>query len=396
MKTWQDPQVVIRHYKMNTVNMLNNVDTKCSQRISRCYNSRVARDLSTKEWDDYVATFTPLGSFPNQPDCCHILQTSTWAELKHQFGWWTTRVAARREGRIVAGAQILFRPLPFGIGSIAYLPKGPLVDWRDLEQCRYVLSLCDEVARAGRAILLKIEPDLPETPETKAILQRLDLQASDHTIQPQSTLLVDMSATEEEIIARMKQKTRYNIRVSENKGVTVRMTTPETSAADLDVFCYLIQITGERVGFGIHTSEYYRKAYALFQDKSQAQLFIAEYQGKPLAAIMVFAFSRRAWYFYGASSNKERQRMPTYAIQWAAIRWAKARGCTTYDLWGVPDAKENELESQFTERQDGLWPVYRFKRGFGGQLTRSIGAWDRVYVPWAYKLYLRYLSRSVT
>jgi len=122
-------------------------------------------------------------------------------------------------------------------------------------------------------------------------------------------------------------------------------------------------------------------------------LLVAEYQGEPLAALMVFARGRRAWYFYGASTGKHRNKMPTYLLQWEAIRWAKARGCTEYDLWGVPDADGETLEAQFTQRRDGLWGVYRFKRGFGGVLRRA-PVWDRVYRPLLYHAYLAYLRRK--
>lgn len=353
----------------------------------------MSRDLSTEEWDAYAESRVPSGTPTNQSPSCHILQTSTWAELKCSFGWWATRVAARRKGQVVAGAQILFRPLPIGIGSIAYLPKGPLVDWNDLDQCRYVLSLCEEVARSGHAIFLKVEPDLPDTPETATLMERLGLQPSQQSVQPRRTLIVDLSVSEEELLARMTQKTRYNIRIAKRRGVTIRVATPETASVDLETFQNLIQTTGKRGRFGVHTAKYYQRAYELFHSKAQADLFLAEHRGISLAAIMVFTMSGRAWYFYGASSNDERHRMPTYALQWEAMRWAKERGCHSYDLWGVPDDDETQLETQFMDRRDGLWPVYRFKRGFGGRVTRSTGAWDKVCVPWAYKLYTHYLAR---
>jgi lipid II:glycine glycyltransferase (peptidoglycan interpeptide bridge formation enzyme) len=109
---------------------------------------------------------------------------------------------------------------------------------------------------------------------------------------------------------------------------------------------------------------------------------------------MAFALGRQAWYFYGASSNRERNRMAPYLAQWEAIRWALDRGAQTYDLWGVPDADEAELEAGFEQRRDGLWGVYRFKRGWGGRLARTVGAWDRVYSPLLYRSYLAYLGRS--
>jgi lipid II:glycine glycyltransferase (peptidoglycan interpeptide bridge formation enzyme) len=202
------------------------------------------------------------------------------------------------------------------------------------------------------------------------------------TIQPPRTLVVDLRPDEEQILQNMKQKTRYNVRLAERKDVTVR----QGSAADISTFNGLMAMTGERDNFGVHEPRYYEAAYELFAPE-QAALFLAEFERTPLAAIMVFAHGKRAAYFYGASSEEERQRMPSYAVQWAAMRWARARGCTEYDLWGVPDAEEETLETQFMERSEGLWGVYRFKRGFGGELKRTVGATDRVYSRLLYRLY---------
>jgi lipid II:glycine glycyltransferase (peptidoglycan interpeptide bridge formation enzyme) len=164
--------------------------------------------------------------------------------------------------------------------------------------------------------------------------------------------------------------------------VTVR----EGTLADLPIFYNLMLETGERGEFGIHAPEYYSAAFELFAPDNAA-LLIAEFDGQPLAAIMVFANGRQASYLYGASGNLERQRMPTYALQWAAIQWARARGCTFYDLWGVPDEEPDTLEAQFQERSDGLWSVYRAKRGYGGDLVRTVGCVDRIYNDRTYRLY---------
>jgi lipid II:glycine glycyltransferase (peptidoglycan interpeptide bridge formation enzyme) len=122
------------------------------------------------------------------------------------------------------------------------------------------------------------------------------------------------------------------------------------------------------------------------------ELLVAEYEGKTLAALMVFTHGRRAWYVYGASTDEERNRMPTYLLQWEAMKWAKARGCEEYDLWGVPDEDEATLEANFEKRHDGLWGVYRFKRGFGGELKRAAQAIDRVYDPLLYWAYLQFIG----
>ena len=111
---------------------------------------------------------------------------------------------------------------------------------------------------------------------------------------------------------------------------------------------------------------------------------------------MVFTAGERAWYLYGASNNQERNRMPTYLLQWEAMLWAKQRGCLEYDLWGIPDYEEQVLEDQFEKRHDGLWGVYRFKRGFGGSIARSADAWDRVYSPLFYTLYRWWINRQGT
>ncbi|MCK7520564.1 MAG: peptidoglycan bridge formation glycyltransferase FemA/FemB family protein [Ignavibacteriales bacterium] len=176
----------------------------------------------------------------------------------------------------------------------------------------------------------------------------------------------------------MKPKCRYNIRLAEKKGVTVR------AWDDIPAFHEMMTVTGGRDNFGVHSLEYYQRAYELFHPKGTCELLVAEYEGKPLASLMVFANGKRAWYVYGASNDHERNRMPTYLLQWEAIRWAKARGCEEYDLWGVPDENEETLEANFETRHDGLWGVYRFKRGFGGELKRAAQALDRVYNPLLY------------
>ena len=102
--------------------------------------------------------------------------------------------------------------------------------------------------------------------------------------------------------------------------------------------------------------------------------------------------------FYGASSNEHRNLMPTYLLQWEAMKWAKDLGCNEYDLWGVPDESLEKLESQFLDRSDDLWSVYRFKRGFGGELRRSIRAFDRIYRPGMFQIYnwiIRLKSSSI-
>lgn len=329
------------------------------------------------EWDEFVANH-PHGS---------ILQTTNWARLKNRFGWTSHRVWMRKDGELIAGAQVLYRSVAAGLVKMAYIPHGPMVDWDDAEQVAVLFNQIDQSAYDRGASILKMEPLLWQSEamnaKWQAICQKHNLLPNTDTIQPPNTVLIDLRPSPDEILANMKQKTRYNIRLAAKKEVTVR----QGGLADIAAFNKLMRVTGERDQFGVHTPMYYHAAYEIFAPMGQCALFLAEFEERPLAGVMVFALGKTAAYLYGASSNEERQRMPTYAVQWAAMEWAKEQGCHWYDLWGVPDAPEEELEGNFSDRNDGLWGVYRFKRGFGGNIQRTIGATDRIYNNLVYKLY---------
>ncbi len=320
--------------------------------------------VSLSDWKQFLT---------HHPDC-HVLQTSEWGELKAAFGWRALRVINGE-----AGVQILFRKLPLGF-TLAYIPKPLPFDSQPL------WDEINAICRSLRSILLKLEPDRWEISSDKNALTfdipLRDFVVSPHAIQPPRTVVVDIRGTEEDILSRMKQKCRYNVRLAEKKGITVR------AWDDLGGFHNLMTVTGGRDGFGFHSYEYYRRAYDLFHPSGMVELLVAEFEGRPLAALMVFVHGKRAWYLYGASTNEERNRMPTYSLQWEAMRWARARGAEEYDLWGVPDEDEMTLEARFESRQDGLWGVYRFKRGFGGEVRRAIPAMDKIYNPLLYRLYL--------
>jgi lipid II:glycine glycyltransferase (peptidoglycan interpeptide bridge formation enzyme) len=246
------------------------------------------------------------------------------------------------------------------------------------------MTALDEAGRARRAVAVTVEPNLTDSPQRREALRELGFRPAPFSaVQPRRTLVVDITPEEDEILMAMKSKTRYNIRLAGRKGVEVRA----GEAQDIPIFNRLLAATAERADFGIHSPDYYERAYRLFAPRGWARLLLAEVEGQAVAGLMVFALPPRSWYFYGASIDAHREKMPTYLLQWEAIRWAKSRGCETYDLWGVPDEDRETLEDQFMERSDGLWGVYRFKRGFGGDLKRTVGSWDRVLAPMRYKLY---------
>jgi len=342
---------------------------------------RVELEPAAAEWEAFVA------AHPQS----HMLQCAAWGELKSAFGWQAERVGLRAGERLAAGALVLYRRLPLGF-QLAYIPKGPLLDPQDEAACRALLYALHQRCRARRAVMLKIEPEQWEetgdVPWTRVLQTQYGFVPSLQSIQPRRTILVDLLGDEAAILERMKSKTRYNIRLAERKGVRVH----EGGTEDLAAFTHLMATTSERNAFGVHTPAYYERAYAAFAPHDMVRLFVATFEGQPIAGIMVFACGCRSWYAYGASGNEHRNKMPTYAVQWAAIQWARARGCRSYDLYGVPDEDEETLEAGFEARSDGLWGVYRFKRGFGGQVVRSIGALDHVYNKPLYWLYQRALA----
>ena len=336
--------------------------------------------INHRTWDAFVASH-PTG---------HLLQTWAWGELKARFGWQPIRLALVEDGYIQSGAQVLFRAIP-PIFSLAYVPKGPLVDWARRDQVTTLFAGLHRLCRAKRSAFLKIEPHASDDNRIRDTIVQLGCVTSQYTIQPPRTIVVDIMPPEEAILAAMKQKTRYNIRLASRKGVTVR---PGT-ADDLSTFYGLMQITGRRDNFGIHSLDYFYAMYELFAPE-RAALLLAEVQEEPVAGLLVLVHGSTTYYMFGASSNVHREKMPTYLLQWEAMRWARASGCQSYDLWGIPDADEEKLETEFrthSQASSGLWGVYRFKRGFGGQVARSVGAYDFVYNRPLYWVYRQQMAR---
>jgi peptidoglycan pentaglycine glycine transferase (the first glycine) len=330
--------------------------------------------------DDARAWDSTLLALPNP----HILQSWAWGEFKSRHGWRATRLLFIEGGETVAAASVLQRRLPRLPLSILYVPKGPALDWTRVGLTERIVHELARLARRQRALFVKVDPDVyysEDTPdfsprpvqamETARLMESQGWRTSAEQIQFRNTLLLDLERSENELLAAMKQKTRYNVRLAARRGVNVRSIGAGDSLAERDaalvLFYQLYAETGRRDDFAIRPPDYYRDAWGTFVDGGFAQLFLAEFEGDALAGLMIFIFGSTAWYMYGASSNRERQRMPNYLLQWEAIRWARDQGCTLYDLWGAP---ENLDES------DPMWGVVRFKLGLGGQLARGLGAWD--------------------
>ncbi len=325
--------------------------------------------VNLQHWNAFLANQTGV----------HLLQCGEWGELKAAYGWRPVRIVQGTRG-----VQILFKSILPG-SRFGYIPKGPVGNWT-----KELWAEVDQTVQANGAFLLRLEnqgwmddpvSDVDETVTGPGLIENT------HPVQPRSTIIIDLRKTEEELLAAMKQKTRYNIRLAQKRGVEVR------ASQNIELFSRLMLETGRRDAFSVHRQSYYQKAYDLFAPLGACRLFVAYYEEEPLGAIMVFGYSNYAYYLYGASGDDNRNLMPNYLLQWEAMRWAKAQGKDYYDMWGIPDETEDRLEAEFLQRQDGLWKVYRFKRGFGGMVKRGLPAMDRVYNPWLYRLFLYFTNR---
>jgi peptidoglycan pentaglycine glycine transferase (the first glycine) len=321
-------------------------------------------EIQREEWESFFR------SHPN----ASFLQSPSWGDVKEEFGWHAVKIL---QGD--TGAQLLIKHGPLGM-VIGYIPKGPLGKITP----EFALDLLS-VAKKKHCFLVTVEADAWEN-DVGWITSGISYREG-RNIQPRRTIVISLKGSEEEWLARMKQKTRYNIRLAQKKEVAV------TESSDIGLFYDLMTATGVRDGFGIHSHDYYQKVYSSFQPYGNCTILLAFFEGRPLGAIMAIAQGTQAWYIYGASNDIERNRMPTYLLQWEAMRWAARKGCETYDLWGIPDEDEETLEAQFENRSDGLWGVYRFKRGFGGEIKRSVQAMDFVINPTYYGLYKRFAGR---
>jgi peptidoglycan pentaglycine glycine transferase (the first glycine) len=341
--------------------------------------------LTGDEWNKLIA------GLPG----AHILQTWEWGQFKADYGWQPLpQVWRDAQGQVRAAALVLKRSMPGGL-SILYVPRGPLVDWTDATWSIKVMEELQNLARRLNAIFIKVDPELAlgygipgsgddqPNPLGECILEQMKVRGwrfSPDQVQFCNTALLDLSGNEDEWLAKMKQKARYNLRLAQKKGVLVRA----GLESDLPMLYRMYAETSVRDGFVIRNESYYLDLWQRFMERGMAEPLVAEVDGEAVAAIVPFYFGQRAWYLHGMSRQAHREKMPNYLLQWEAMRRAKAFGSVTYDLWGAPDV---------FDESDSMWGVFRFKEGLGAKVMRTAGAWDFPARPMVYLLYTRILPR---
>lgn len=335
-------------------------------------------DIQEKErYNDFVRAH-PKG---------HFLQTWEWGEVKRGMGWQPLPLVLEEDGAIRGSLLILKRklPLPGMNRCIFYSPRGPVVDIADPELCRALFAGAERIARAEGAIFLKMDPDVPmEQEQFREILKQNEFRRNEtgldfEGVQPAFVFQLDIRPSAAQLLENMHAKTRYNIRLAQKKGVVIRTA---AGKQDLPAFYAILQETAQRDRFLIRGYEYFEMIWDQMVENGLAQIFLAEYQGRVVSATLALLLGRKAWYLYGASSNAFRNVMPNYLIQWEMIRWAQAQGCEVYDFRGV---------SGDMDESNPLYGLYRFKKGFNGELIEFVGDWDRIYSPGLYFAWTRVL-----
>lgn len=310
-------------------------------------------------WDALVAAY-PEGGF---------FQSWAWGRFKQHFGWMPVRLALTgRSGEQAPVAQALFRRLPYSPFSLGYLPRGPLLDYADEEDLARMTRALDRVARRYRAISMTWELPIPGDEDLAARLARHGLCPT-KGVQTPATRLIDLTPPMEAIIAQQKPKWRSNTRLARKHGVRIRAA---ETLDDLTAWYALHEATGRRDGFTVRGLDYFRYLWESRRGSGDTVLMLAEHEGALLAGIMVHRFAHEATYLYGASGEVGRNLMPNHLLQTEAMHWAKQRGATRYDLFGIAGSDDPD---------EPLAGVTRFKAGFGGKVVRYAGAFVRVYHP---------------
>jgi lipid II:glycine glycyltransferase (peptidoglycan interpeptide bridge formation enzyme) len=313
-------------------------------------------------WDE-VAVESPGG---------HTLQSSAWARVREAQGWQPEFI---RIGDPLPIALVLWRGA-FAGRKIAYVPRGPITAPGDTAGLGRALAHLADLARERGAIFLKVDPELRS--DVAVAMRDHGFRRGSDTQPVLATLQLDLAPDEDALLAAMEKDTRWSVRQSPKRGVTTRVVSDEASVR---AFYELYAETGGRAGFITRTWDYYRQTWGTLIDAGLASVRLAYVEGAAVAGAMVWRCGDRALYQTGATNDAGRKSYAAYGLLWECIIEAKRAGRRTFDMGGIPVDIER--------KDDPMYGPYLFKRGFGGEVVRWVGAHD--FVPsaapyWAYRV----------
>lgn len=302
----------------------------------------------------------------------HFMQSIKWSEVKPDWEN-VILISVDENDKIKGSVSLLIRPVPIIKRTIIYSPRGPVCDLDDFDTLKELYSGIKEVAKEYKAFVFKADPDVKSDNTIfkrnleKAGFKIIAGNKNFEGIQPCFVFRLDIKdKTEEEVFNIFHSKTRYNIRLSEKKGVTVRI----GDSSDINDFARLMEETGQRDEFVIRPASYFSNMLNVYGEN--ARLYMADYEGKPIAGTLAIYYGNKVWYLYGASGNAYRNVMPNYLLQWEMIKWAIEKKCEIYDFRGV---------SGDLSEDNPLYGLYRFKKGFNGEFTEFLGEIEIIFSP---------------
>lgn len=304
----------------------------------------------------------------------HPLGSWEWGQFRAATGVKVKRLGLFEDKTLKESYQITFHQVPKTSFTVGYFPKGPRLYQQMLEALR-------DLGEKEKAIFIKIEPNVELTNNWQLKTENfkgLDLRPAYKPLFTKFTFQLDLRKSEEELLAQMKQKTRYNVNLSRKKGVVV---SEDNSLNAFSQYLELLKETTKRQGFFAHNVEYHKKMWQILYPSGIAHLLKATLNNEMLAGWILFVFNKILYYPYGASSTKFRNLMASSLLMWEAIRFGKASGCEVFDMWGSlgPNPDPRDPWSGF----------HRFKEGYGGRLVEFVGSFDLVLNPKLYGWYCR-------
>lgn len=293
----------------------------------------------------------------------HPLQAEEWGEFRKATG-----VRVVREG----GLQMTIHQIPGTGWTIGYAPKGTMPDKKQVKMLR-------EIARQYNCIFIKLEPKVEVGDNNRSAeldkLRELGL-VKGRPLFTKYNFVLDVRPSEEEIRAGFKQKTRYNIKLAEKRGVRVEL---DDSPAAFAKYLELTEETTKRQGFFAHSRQYHERMWEKLHPAGIAHLLTAKYNGEIITTWILFKFNDTLYYPYGASTREHREVMANNLVMWEAIKLAKKWKLKYLDMWGAlgPDA----------DPKDPWFGFHTFKAGYGARHVEYVGTWDYVARPILYRLY---------
>jgi lipid II:glycine glycyltransferase (peptidoglycan interpeptide bridge formation enzyme) len=319
---------------------------------TKSFEISLSNKLVDQPWDDFLEN-TPNG---------HHVQTSLWAQLKNTLGWKAVRIIARKKENIVGGAQILMRPLTL-IGNIGYISRGPIFSTDDPDLVNLVFGEIKKAAKKYAIRFLVIQPE-KYNDTMKENLELWAIESLYMSVAPRATILINLLQSPDEILSKMRKKTRYNIRYGLKKGIKVR----EGSEKDINTFYELYKLGSQRNDFEPFSKEYIDNFWRIFDSKKMIKLFICEFKNNPITSLLVISFRDTVYSkLVGWSGHFDKLR-PNEALEWAVIEWARNQGYKYYDLEGIDLNGAKALTNEKPLPESLMYTPTFSKIGFGGEV----------------------------